>query len=136
MTPSDVREQILEHLRKAGPQDRKSLASNIPADNTAQLSNCLYQLRLDSKIRKNGAGQWALAGDGKKARIVSSAAPRLAAADTTAVEAILIEAERRAQGFLDDYLASVGDPDVIGPLKTMRDQARVALANYRKGRPA
>lgn len=61
-------------------------------------------------------------------------APERAAGD--GVEAILIEAEEHAQAALDRYLTTVGDPNIINPLRIARDAAREALKNHReKPRP-
>jgi len=47
------------------------------------------------------------------------------------VEQILVDAEEHAQGALDRYLTTVGDPGIINPLRAARDSAREALKNYR-----
>lgn len=44
------------------------------------------------------------------------------------VRAILERAVEANQAALDDYLASVADPRILGPLRNARDEARAALA--------
>ena len=44
------------------------------------------------------------------------------------VRAILEKAAADNQSALDDYLASIADPRILGPLRNARDQARAALA--------
>lgn len=140
---AEVREQIVAALRAHGPLARKPLAVHVLADSPAQLSQALYVLKQEKKIRKRADGLFALIGEEGAARGIrlpaglptavrggSGTAPSPAPA---AVEAILIEAAARAQTALDEYLASVGDPNVYGPLKASRDQARLALENYRQG---
>lgn len=60
-----------------------------------------------------------------------SSPPLAASASGDGVEQILIEAEEHAQGALDRYLTTVGDPNIINPLRAARDSAREALKNYR-----
>lgn len=45
---------------------------------------------------------------------------------------ILQRALDEAQASLDEYIASVCDSSILGPLKAMRDHARQALENFRK----
>lgn len=50
------------------------------------------------------------------------------ASPRTAVRAILERSVEANQAALDDYVASVADPRILGPLRNARDQARAALA--------
>lgn len=73
-------------------------------------------------------------------RIIAAGRTRRAKpAPTPAADAIelqLAKAVERAQQSLDEYLASVADPEIVQPLKESRDHARRAFENYLKRKAA
>lgn len=71
-------------------------------------------------------------------RLVVERAPRKEAAAVAPASAreILERLVADTQGALDAYLMSVGDAQIIAPLKAARDQARLALAHVNQGEAA
>jgi hypothetical protein len=111
------------------------------------LANLLYNTKKDGQIvcdeslrytiTAKGRNYLGLKGGESKApaapKSKQRATPHLAPQRTgNGVEQILVEAEEHAQGALDRYLTTVGDPGIIGPLRSARDSAREALKNYRE----
>lgn len=155
----ELRDEILELLRK-GPMTRDELrqaAKSCP--DPKQVSNALFQLRVGGHVQKMGDHKWAITdGAGAKEKAPSkvramtdliaradriaqrpttaAATPTPAAAGTGSLDQILEKAVEDAQGALDAYVSSLGDPEILRPLRAMRDHARTALDNYRKARAA
>lgn len=141
----ELRDEILELLRK-GPMTRDELrqaAKSCP--DPKQVSNALFHLRVSGHVQKMGSQKWAITdGAGAKAKAPSKAraiADRIATGngkfrDADTVEKILRKAADDAQAAIDEYVSSLGDPGILGPLRAARDQARLALDNYRKAMAA
>lgn len=148
-----LRDEILELLKK-GPMTRDELRQKAKScPDPKQVSNALFNLRVGGQVQKMGNQTWAIAdaaGATEKApskvraiadRITCDVSPLAGAAalkfrDTDAVEQILRKAADDAQAAIDEYVSRLGDPGILGPLRAARDQARLALENYRKARAA
>lgn len=147
--------EIIELLTQHGPLTRDELldkAKNI--EDGKALSNALYLLvHTKRQVVKRADGNYALAGDDSTPpparkiaeRIVATrrgrrgrdeggptAEPVVNATGNGKLGAILEKAVEDAQAALDDYLCSLADPEIVTPLREMRDQARRALDHYRK----
>ena len=80
------------------------------------------------KVRKVSAG--GAATPGKKRRGRKPNKPAAAHANRDVVEGILQRHVERTQAALDEYVATLGDPEILGGLKAARDRARQTLAQY------
>lgn len=157
----ELRDEILELLKK-GPMTRDELrqaAKSCP--DPKQVSNALFHLRVGGHVRKLDGKMWAIGdaagAEGKPPSEGRAIAKRLATGngrstdldftppegvpvfkfrDPDAVEQILQKAADDAQAAIDEYVSRLGDPGILGPLRAARDQARLALENYRKARAA
>jgi hypothetical protein len=113
-------------------------------EESAHISQKIFELKRDALIVAGEARDYSVTAKGlaalgrsaehkapaRKARGASS--PPLSAKPDGGIEQILLEAEEHAQGALDRYLTTVGDLDIIGPLRNARDSAREALKRYRE----
>jgi len=151
---SEVQLPVLKAIGEAGqPIASKGLRA-LPAledFDSKQISNALFVLKRSGlaaaddarRYRITAKGRQALAGDAGDEPALTATAPRkereppqpnaVPRADATMrdpVGAALAKSADEAQAALDTYLASVGDPAVIGPLKAARDQARRACDAY------
>jgi len=115
-------------------------------EESKRISNFLYIVKKDGlavadegrhySITAKGRA-WLKGGESKaepetKTKIKRRTPPLAPPPTGNGVEQILVEAEEHAQGALDRYLTTVGDPGIIGPLRRARDSAREALQNYRE----
>lgn len=148
------RREVVGILQKHGPLNHDELIEKCELiEDSKQLSNVLYSLRIGKQIVKLDDGRWSLAGAKVSAvaesgrDIARKVAEKIAAqrrdpspppapAGDDALQKVLEKAVEDAQAAIDEYVAHIGDRQILDPLRAARDQARLALENYRRGRDA
>lgn len=151
--PETPRDEVLSLLDRVGPMTRKEMLPQCRLiSDGKQLSNTLYQLKQAGHIERGEDRRYrkCLAGKGygaptpppkpapeqkaSEAPAPTKPAPTPPPAAPTGnddtIHALLARNLSQAQDILDEYVWSVGDPRILKPLMTARDQARAALTAY------
>lgn len=145
--PENPREEVLSLLDTHGPMARKDMLPKcrLICDGK-QLSNALYQLKQAKEIERDQNGVYKRRlpeapspPHGPRSKASEAPVPSKptrtppAAAETAnddTIHALLARNLSQAQNILDEYVWTVGDPRILKPLMTARDQARAALTAY------
>jgi len=154
-----IREKVTAVLDRRGPLLFDDLYESIDdVEDKASLSTLLFAMKKAGEIEQAGQRQpYALPGQVARKNAPPAAVPRrvtskraakrhaakmLGAApagcsapapDRSAVRPVLAKNAADTQAAMDDYLARIADPAVLGPLKAARDGARAALAAFDNG---
>lgn len=129
-----LRDEVLAVLSDT-PQGLAAIyASCETAENQRQVANILLRLRQSGLVASAGRGLY-VRGTAEKPAMVprpkrAPTAPKTRAVRPPATaEAIVRKLVADTQSALDAYLASIGDPAILTPLREACDQARAALAH-------
>lgn len=133
-----TREKFLAALPATPAEMEKILGTKAKVHQTA------FVLKREGVITKDNQGRYVLKGNGKTPQPQSGTStagtvrprPAVPAAGADQVEVLLERAITSAQESMDEYIASVCDPNILGLLRGARDDARQRLEQYRAGKAA
>lgn len=156
-TDDALRQEILSALQ-GGSMNAVELLKHCPtAADRVQVANRLFAMKTAGQVVAVARGVYRLATDNDppskeppaERRQKPRGVPRLEAVmavpkvtnshtskPSAGTEAILRKLINDTQEALDAYLLSVGDPQIIAPLKAARDHARAALTHLTHGEAA